>query len=55
MAATALKGETTTSGRRTTMNDEFKQGDEVVWSSHGKDHTPGVVVRKIVTYTLERR
>ena len=26
---------------------DFKQGDKVVWSSHGKDDTPGVMVRKI--------
>ena len=26
---------------------EFKPGDKVVWSSHGEDDTPGVVVRKI--------
>ena len=31
------------------MPDEFKQGDKVVWSSHGEDDTPGVVERKITT------
>src|SRR3954468_22551998 len=30
-------------GRPTAMADEFKKGDKVVWSSHGKDDTPGVV------------
>ena len=30
---------------------EFKQGDKVVWSSHGTDDTPGVVVRKITSDT----
>ena len=30
---------------------EFKQGDKVVWSSHGKDDTPGVVERKITSDT----
>jgi hypothetical protein len=30
---------------------EFKQGDKVVWSSHGEDDTPGVVVRKITSDT----
>ena len=29
------------------MSTEFKQGDRVVWSSHGRDDTPGVVVRKV--------
>lgn len=33
------------------MSDEFEQGDEVVWSSHGNDDTPGVVVRKITSDT----
>jgi hypothetical protein len=33
------------------MADEFKPGDQVVWSSHGKDDTPGVVVRKITSET----
>ena len=33
------------------MADDFKQGDKVVWSSHGKDDTPGVVVRKITSDT----
>ena len=26
------------------MADEFKAGEKVVWSSHGQDDTPGVVV-----------
>jgi hypothetical protein len=30
---------------------EFEQGDKVVWSSHGEDDTPGVVVRKITSDT----
>ena len=30
---------------------EFKQGDQVVWSSHGQDDTPGVVERKITSDT----
>ena len=33
------------------MAQEFKQGDKVVWSSHGKDDTPGVVERKITSDT----
>jgi hypothetical protein len=33
------------------MADEFKPGDKVVWSSHGRDDTPGVVVRKITSET----
>ena len=33
------------------MADDFKQGDKVVWSSHGQDDTPGVVVRKITSET----
>jgi hypothetical protein len=33
------------------MSDEFKPGDKVVWSSHGSDDTPGVVLRKITTET----
>jgi len=33
------------------MTDEFKQGDKVVWSSHGKDDTPGVVERKLTSET----
>jgi hypothetical protein len=33
------------------MAQEFKQGDKVVWSSHGQDDTPGVVVRKITEDT----
>ncbi len=31
--------------------EEFKKGDKVVWSSHGNDNTPGVVVRKITSDT----
>ena len=30
---------------------ELKQGDKVVWSSHGEDDTPGVVERKITSDT----
>jgi hypothetical protein len=30
---------------------DFKKGDKVVWSSHGRDDTPGVVVRKITSDT----
>ncbi len=33
------------------MSKEFKQGDKVVWSSHGSDDTPGVVERKITSDT----
>jgi hypothetical protein len=33
------------------MTEEFKQGDKVVWSSHGTDDTPGVVERKITSDT----
>jgi len=33
------------------MADEFKKGDKVVWSSHGRDDTPGVVERKITSDT----
>ena len=33
------------------MADEFKPGEKVVWSSHGEDDTPGVVVRKITSET----
>ena len=33
------------------MSQEFKRGDKVVWSSHGHDDTPGVVVRKITSDT----
>ena len=33
------------------MAQEFKKGDKVVWSSHGEDDTPGVVVRKITEDT----
>ena len=33
------------------MAQEFKQGDKVVWSSHGQDDTPGVVERKITSDT----
>ena len=31
------------------MSATFKHGDKVVWSSHGEDDTPGVVVRKITS------
>jgi hypothetical protein len=33
------------------MTDEFKEGDKVVWSSHGRDDTPGVVERKLTADT----
>lgn len=33
------------------MADDFKKGDKVVWSTHGKDDTPGVVVKKITSET----
>jgi DUF2945 family protein len=33
------------------MTDEFKPGDKVVWSSHGRDDAPGVVERKITADT----
>jgi hypothetical protein len=31
------------------MNSEFGRGDQVVWSSHGQNDTPGVVLRKITS------
>jgi Hypervirulence associated proteins TUDOR domain len=31
------------------MAEEFEKGDKVVWSSHGSDDTPGVVVRKVTS------
>jgi hypothetical protein len=31
------------------MNTEFRRGDKVVWSSHGQNDTPGVVLRKITS------
>jgi Hypervirulence associated proteins TUDOR domain len=33
------------------MTEEFDKGDEVVWSSHGQDDTPGVVERKLTSDT----
>jgi hypothetical protein len=33
------------------MTNEFEKGDNVVWSSHGRDDTPGVVERKITSDT----
>ena len=33
------------------MSEQFKAGDKVVWSSHGRDDTPGEVVRKITSDT----
>jgi hypothetical protein len=30
---------------------EFAKGDKVVWSSHGQDDTPGVIVRKLTSDT----
>ena len=33
------------------MAQELEQGDKVVWSSHGQDDTPGVVVRRITEDT----
>ena len=33
------------------MATEFKKGDKVVWSSHGTDDTPGVVVKRITSDT----
>jgi Hypervirulence associated proteins TUDOR domain len=33
------------------MTEEFNRGDKVVWSSHGRDDTPGVVERKITSDT----
>ena len=33
------------------MAEEFEAGDKVVWSSHGRDDTPGVVERKITSDT----
>ena len=33
------------------MTRTFKRGDKVVWSSHGSDDTPGVVVRRITRDT----
>jgi Hypervirulence associated proteins TUDOR domain len=31
------------------MNTEYSWGDKVVWSSHGHNDTPGVVLRKITS------
>jgi hypothetical protein len=31
------------------MSAPFKHGDKVVWSSHGEQDTPGVVVRTITS------
>jgi hypothetical protein len=31
--------------------ERFKKGDRVVWSSHGRDDTPGVVERGITSDT----
>jgi hypothetical protein len=33
------------------MADDFNEGDKVVWSSHGKHDTPGVVDRTITEDT----
>jgi Hypervirulence associated proteins TUDOR domain len=33
------------------MSQELKKGDKVVWSSHDKEDTPGVVERKITSDT----
>jgi len=33
------------------MAKRFKKGDEVVWSSHGKNDTPGEVEREITRDT----
>ena len=33
------------------MPERFKQGDRVVWSSHGRADTPGVVERVITSDT----
>ena len=33
------------------MAKSFEPGDKVVWSSHGSDDTPGVVVRRITSDT----
>jgi hypothetical protein len=33
------------------MAKELEKGDKVVWSAHGRDDTPGVVVRKITSDT----
>jgi hypothetical protein len=35
----------------TSPGDEFEPGDHVVWSSHGTDDTPGVVVGKLTSDT----
>jgi len=43
-------GQTATK-REQLMPEEFKEGDKVVWSSHGQDDTPGVVKRKITSET----
>jgi hypothetical protein len=31
------------------MSSDFGRGDKVVWSSHGHNDTPGVVLRKITS------
>ncbi|MBV9335128.1 MAG: DUF2945 domain-containing protein [Solirubrobacterales bacterium] len=33
------------------MGERFKKGDQVIWSSHGRDDTPGVVERVITSDT----
>ena len=38
-------------GQEIKVADLFKAGEKVVWSSHGQDDTPGVVVRKITSET----
>lgn len=38
-------------GQPSVMAEDFKTGDKVVWSSHGKDDTPGVVERRITSDT----
>jgi Hypervirulence associated proteins TUDOR domain len=38
-------------GKRVGMTERFKKGDKVVWSSHARDDTPGVVLEVITAET----
>jgi hypothetical protein len=51
MSGLAPAGRTNVHERSEQMAQEFRKGDKVVWSSHGRDDTPGVVERKITSDT----
>ena len=51
MARAAAGNLPPTPGSEAEMADTFKPGDKVVWSSHGRDDTPGVVERVITSET----